>query len=77
MSTIHRTLSASWLLSGLFSLAIQAREQELFLPLDLKSDLVIDGFLPSLLTHQRLRVQMIIIIRSWGTLGICECHYRP
>jgi hypothetical protein len=77
MSTIHLTLSASWILSGLFSLAIQTRYKDLFIPLDLKSDLVIVGFLLYPQTHLRLQGQMIIIIRSWGTLGICECNYRP
>jgi hypothetical protein len=67
MSTIHRTLSASWLLSELVSLVIPMRTKRLFISLDLKSNLVIDGFLPCLRTPLHLRIQMIIIIRSWGT----------
>ena len=43
------------------------KEKRLFISLDLKSNLVIDGFLPCLPTPLRLRMQMIIIIRSWGT----------
>ena len=40
-----------------------------------KHDLLsqIAGFLPSHLTPLRQRMSMIIIIRSWGTLGICKC----
>ena len=35
----------------------------------------IAGFLPCHLTPLRQRMPMIIIIRSWGTLGICKCHH--